>query len=547
VSFFEQQASKSKAAAEVKDRYDFAAESILSDLYTVQRNAVLDPNTRKSVLTPRRAGKTHTAIAYALFTACTSPGCRVPIITLTLKSAKSLYWIPLKEMADKYGLNVKFSFSENTATFENGSIVRLHGAETKADIEKLRGGAYKLVLIDECKSFNVNLFQELVQEILMPATQDTSGTIMIIGTPGHVLDGPFYEATYPGLTDDEGRLITRDFYKPEKYWDDPNHIPRYSRHHWTVEQNELHPDIWQNALLDKKRMHWADNNPIWVRESLGQWVASEETQVYALQTLVRKAGGAHAADCVYKQDRSAPGANKHGLPAKYGWNYVLGVDFGFEDDFAVVVVAYSEHYNQMLLVAERAFQHLTVPGMASVIDEVVEEFDGNIESMIADSGGLGKALMESMNEMYGYHFEAAKKTDKFDFIELLNSDLHSGRLKIPQNSKTYDEMYALQFALGGKTKAQCIRLGKLKENPSMPNHLCDALLYTWRFCYHHFYTEAPVHAEVATPEWFLEMDQREAEEAVTARDAVSTDLGEWTDEIQDLDDMSSILMGDDYF
>jgi hypothetical protein len=33
-----------------------------------------------------------------------------------------------------------------------------------------------------------------------------------------------------------------------------------------------------------------------------------------------------------------------------------------------------------------------------------------------------------------------------------------------------------------QTEGDTIKLPK-KEHPSLPNHLCDALLYAWRYCY----------------------------------------------------------------
>jgi hypothetical protein len=207
----------------------------------------------------------------------------------------------------------------------------------------------------------------------------------------------------------------------------------------------------------------------------------------------------------------------------------MGVDFGFEDDFALVVVAYSPTTETMYHVYEFSHQHLTVPYMGKVIKEAVKEFDDQIEYMVADSGGLGLSLMESLNEMYGFFFEAAEKREKFDFIELLNSDLHSGALRILLSSSLYAEMMELQLDLGGRTKKQASRLGKLKENRKQSNHLCDAILYTWRFCYHHFSRAKTPEIVPETPEFYEDRDMADAEEAANQRD--SQDRGEWTDDI----------------
>lgn len=530
-SFFRRQKALADEARGVKEQYDFAAEAILSDLFPHQRNAILDPDRRKSVLTPRRAGKTHTAIAYALYVACLIPDCRVPIVALTLKSAKKLYWEAFKRFSERYGLGLRLNYSEQTITLLNGSIIFLAGAENRSDIEKLRGGAYALVVIDECKSFNLHVFNELIYEILIPATNDTSGTIMLIGTPGALLSGPFYEATCPGLKDESGFLYTRDYYSPEPFWNDPEQLPRWSRHHWTVRENIYAPDTWENFLQDKKRNRWPDDHPIWIRECLGQWVSSTETQVYALQNIVRNAGGPHQAICCWNKGQG-DGFNRFGLPLDQSWHYVMGMDLGYEDDFAMVVVAYSPHLDTMYQVYDFRCQHITVQAMAKKIQQVIDVFQGKVEAFVADQGGLGKQLIESMNEMYGFFIEPAEKTQKFDYIELLNSDLYAGKLKVLPGSDLYVEMMDLQFDLGGRSKKQAIRLHRLRENPGQPNHLCDALLYTWRFCLHHFCREQPRTVEPESIEWQENIDYAAAVEAAKRRDnPIHEDLPEWTDKL----------------
>ena len=530
--FFQAQAQAEAGKRDVKSRYEFAAECIFNDLFDEQKNAIRDPYKRKSVLTPRRAGKTHTAIAYAMIVACLNPDARIPIISLTLKSAKTLYWTPMQQLNERYGLGIKFSYADQSATFKNGAKIFLAGAESRSDIEKLRGGAYLLVIIDECKSFHLHIFEELLYEILSHATHDVSGTILIIGTPGAILDGPFYEATCPGLRDEDGELLTRDYYRPEPEWDRPNRLPRWSRHHWTVQANTFKPDTWQNALDDKIRHRWPDDHPIWVRESLGQWVAASETQVYALQQIIRNDGGPHQARCCWKRSIGDT-YNRHGLSTEHDWRYVMGVDFGYEDDFALVVVAYAPTLDTMYHVHEYKAEHLTVTAIGERIKRTLELFGGEIEAMVADGGGLGKTLIESLNEMYDLYLEVAVKSEKFDFIELLNSDLYTGNLKILVGSALYTEMVELQFDLGGRSKKQAARLAKLRENKNQDNHLCDALLYTWRFCLHHFSRALIKPPAPETPEFYDELDQQAAEAAVARRDRPQGLGDEWTDDVND--------------
>lgn len=540
---FQKQKSSNKRAADQRTRDRDAWEAILADLFPEQRDFVTDPDRRKSLITPRRAGKTFSAISYALICALRNPGCRIPIITLTLRSAKRLYWDPFADFSRKYALNLEYKRADNTIQLPNGSQIFLNGAETIKDIEKLRGGAYKLVLIDECKSFDLHIFEELVDDILRAATNDTHGTICIIGTPGSVLDGPFYEATCPNLKDEDGDLISRSFANPEPFWaENPDKHPKWSRHTWTVQQNIHCPHIWADFLEDKKREKWKDDNPTWMREALGMWVSQGDTMVYALNHLVANAGGPQDCEAVWKKAKG-PGYNKWGLREDMEWRFILGMDMGFNDDFALVVVAYSPYEDVLYHVYDFRATHMIVPQIASLVKRVVEQFDDRIEAMVADTGNLAKMVVETLNTQYGFFIEAAEKSEKFDHIELINSDFHSGKIKILANSDLYGELMHLQWDLKKMDKNKAIRLGKLKEDPTQPNHLCDALLYTWRFSLHHFTREKPVTPEPDTPEYYEDLEEKAYQEACERRRNEQEEeyKPEWTDVLL-AEDGSSWLM-----
>ena len=52
------------------------------------------------------------------------------------------------------------------------------------------------------------------------------------------------------------------------------------------------------------------------------------------------------------------------------------------------------------------------------------------------------------------------------------------------------------------------RLGRLREDPSCPNHLCDALLYIWRFSYHYFGQSRQPVLEHGSSQWWEEEERR---------------------------------------
>lgn len=520
------------------------ASSILADLLPHQRTVVDDPYQRKAVLCPRRAGKSWVAMGYGFHECLTNPGALVVIITLTAGSAQRIYWGELLRFAKRYGISLDRIGSVNntslTIKLENGSTLFLVGAATRSEIEKLRGQSYDLAVIDECKSFNAAVLQELIEEILDLATADSGGTIMMIGTPGNVLDGPFYEGTFPGYlkrdpNSDLSYPISRSYAKPEAYWSDPSHdhIPEWSFHTWTLADNTAVRDKhgrtpWENALESKKRKRWADDNPKWRREALGEWATSDDVLVYAFGGILASDGEQACRALFHPQFGGA--YTKWGLPTDQEWRYILGIDFGFEDDTAICVLAYSTTSDTLYQVYDFKAPHLTASQAGDKLLEVQAAFDGRIEVMVSDGG---KQMVQDLNERYGLGLVAAERNKKNDHIELLNSDLYDGKFKVRRDSELVHEWLHLQWNLETMTREEAIRRQKLVEDSRCANHLSDACLYAHHYSNHFFARERHVGTKPGSTEWYRE--KRDAEVArITRRRQMErtgyTDMADLTEE-----------------
>jgi hypothetical protein len=69
---------------------------------------------------------------------------------------------------------------------------------------------------------------------------------------------------------------------------------------------------------------------------------------------------------------------------------------------------------------------------------------------------------------------------------MLNGDLIQAKIKIHSSCQTLiNELMGLVW----KTDGDKIRIPKA-EHPSLPNHLCDAMLYAWRNGYHYYFKHA---------------------------------------------------------
>lgn len=502
------------------------ADSMHSSLFKQQQDLIKDPAKKKAALCPRRGGKSHVAADYAFETCLRKPRALVGIINLTLKVGRRNFWdIIFPPLISQFGVPCKPYQNELRLKFINDSQLYLLGADKRDAIEDLRGSQFDLIIIDECKSYPPDLLKELVQEVLQPLLRDRNGTLLMIGTPGSNFKGPFFEATYPGAEFEVGtgkntkkRLYSRSFAEPEKFWaEHPTLRPQWSRHSWTVLDNVsmLEADgsnrLWKAALQEKDDNGWADDEPIWQRESLGQWVVGSDAFVYAYANLAST-----NPDLVHwTPDYTNPANNEWGLPKSDEWRYLLGVDLGYEDAFALVVGAYNKHDGKLYQVWEDQETHLDVIDCANRICKAIERF-GRFDAIVIDSGALGKQITETFRRRYPIPAKDAEKPRKFEFIEFMNADYRAGRIKILPKSGLALQSVTLQLDLSKGKKQELARMERLRENRTQANHLCDAWLYLWRYSYHYYRKDRIVLEQPGTPEYDLAM-MRAEQKAFTAK------------------------------
>lgn len=452
-----------------QERCDQKIAEMRSELFKEQLDLMDDPCRFKSVLCNRRAGKT-TAFAVLLLTACLKRRDSLcAYVTMTKGVARQNIWGMLRKYSEDYELGVKWNSTTLSGTFPNGSRVFLAGADNSSDIDKLRGVKFDFVIFDESKSFPPELFQELMDEVVGPTLSDRMGHMIMGGTPGCLLAGPFYDATSGKSfvitkNGDDKSAISRPYVeRNQKRWEGVSF--EYSFHGWSSRDNVAMPHIWQEQLNEKKRKKWADDSPVWRREYLAQWVSDDNGMVYRY---------------LAERDDWTPDIesdNEFGLPDGHEWHYVMGVDLGYDDDFAIEVGAYSDTHPCFFEVYDFAAPGMTVSDVARKIRQVEEMF-GEFEMMVGDSAGLGKAIFAELSEVHGISIEPAKKRDKRDHIEILNSNMVSGLLKVRKGSNLGYQMTYLQWDEDKK-----------KEDKSFPNHNCDAFLYLIRHSLHHLATE----------------------------------------------------------
>lgn len=508
------QVKKDAAVKATMSKWDEKAELISGLLMPCQVRLDADTSRRVSVRAARRTGKSTGSLLVIVKRCLKQAGSMWVIVGLTRASVKRNYWADFQSLNDRYGLEIKFQHQELTATFPTGSKIYFVGADNASEAEKLRGGKYDGVLIDECKSYATAMFEELIQDIIEPALLDRQGQLIIIGTPGDQLAGPFYLATAEEpvkFYDDDG-LLTHTSNKP---FGSVSEVPAtWSLHAWTLRDNVTkfaskkkrgeYYTLWDEALKLKAEKRWRDDHPTWKREYLGLWVANNLKYVYRLKP---------------HQHCYRPSHDTYlGLPEKLNgskveWKTVCGIDFGSKDGTAFVIWAYSDTHPDLWEVYSERRQStpdrpINVQYIANWYKELAEQY-GPFLIAVADPAGLGEMMISSLVEA-GAPMEAAEKQDKNSIIEMFNNDLDAGIIHVRQGSPLIPEMLANLWL------AKTIGTDRKKEDPETPNDTCDAALYSFRWCLHRQARVKPEEERPFSPAWWQLKQQEEIRAAISA-------------------------------
>lgn len=443
-----------------------------------QREYVLDESRWIVALTGGRCGKTTGMRVRLLRRAMLTDRARCLFIAETRPHAEELFWLPLKDMVEELGIDCKFDETRLVCTLKrNGSQIKLVGADDKREINKLRGVPRHEVGIDEGASHPSELLEQLIDRVLAPRLGDYSGTLCLVGTPGHILDGLFYEATRPGST------ISRPYRDREN--PDYEGWEGWSFHSWSMREAAEHvPNIanaWRNALTKKRLEGWGDDHPVWMREYLGLWAADDAENVFKYRPHTQEGA------CFNRYEPKLDPRTQVAILPDGDWVYTYGLDMGHSDPFALVVLAHNPATNELRHIYEFEQAGLFPRDVAKLL--VGEEWCAAVNAgreppdepggilgvtswplgMRADMTHLGGAIIGELVEVYGIPIEKAEQRNKHDAIEIVNGDLQDQRLYIMGGSKLEKQMANLQWDVDPT--------GRFRENKRQANHLCDALIY----------------------------------------------------------------------
>ena len=477
--------SKRAILEELKRRTQEAKEAALVPKFKLeefcfdkQLQFIQDEAKFKTAVCSRRAGKTVSCAADLIDTATTVPDVNVAYITLNRKAAKRIIWKDLLKINKHFQLNGKVDNSELSITFPNESTIHVSGAKDESEIEKFRGMALKKVYIDECQSFRPYI-QMLVDDVIVPALYDHDGSLVLIGTPGPVAAGYFYEQS---------------------------HSKSWSNHAWTMFDNpwiekKSGKPVSEILAAERARRGISESDPTYRRESLGLWVHDVDALVYQFNPIL------NVSSTIPTQDMT----------------YIFGVDIGYNDADAIAVLGYNSTDKKVYLVEESVKSKQNITQLVDQINRLKKKYAP--VRMVMDAGALGKKIQEEIRSRHALPLEAAEKTRKLEFISLLNDDLRTGKFQAKKGSRFEEDSYLTQWDYSNPDKP--------KISDIYHTDIGDAVLYAWRECNHYFSEKSEPIISRDSDEYMLQLEEKEAEKLQRRQEDPNWDLWEAVEEDMD--------------
>lgn len=414
-------------------------------------------NRFRTIVTSRRFGKSKGASGDMVDVCLNEPGVTCLYITLTRENVRKIIWSELKEIIDNFKIDCTIDNAHLEIKFPNGSRILTGGGKDSSEIEKFRGLKLRKVYIDEAQSFRP-FIKELINDILVPALRDLRGEMVLIGTPGPAPVGAFYDYSHSSSW---LNFTATAFDNP--FMNDP----------------KIGLDL-NFTLSEELKLRGVDeSDPTHRREAYGEWVENKDA-------------------LVVKYDESI---NDYALLPASKFDYILGIDVGFEDSDAIAVLAYSYETNEVYLVEEVEKNKQDITALAEEIHKLKNKYKP--VNMVMDAGALGKKIQEELRLRHALCIEAADKTRKLEHLEFLNSDLRRGVLRIKKNSLFAQDSKLVTWDRSDPEKP--------KISTTYHSDILDAVLYAYMLCRHYIKQDFVAKHDKFSTAYMDEQERKESE------------------------------------
>lgn len=423
--------------------------------------ATLLRTTRRRIIVnvARQTGKSHTAAAKAVHKAVYTPKSLTVIVAPALAQSKELrrkvedHMRKLKEITAK-----TVTDNQREMEFSNGSRIIV----VAADEATIRGYTPDLIIEDEA---------------------------------AQVAD-PIYNALEPSLLVSRGQYILLS-------------TPKGLKGHFA--------DIWQNGTSWEKYEVTSWQNPRVAPGTL-EALKAEKTamgQLWWFQQEYECSFIAAAQGLVYPFDPKKNACPRIPTADHRGWQYVLGIDYGFNDSTAFTVIGWQQDDPTLYVIESLAKREMLATEAAELAHHFAKKYP--FARMVGDTSGFGKGYVEEARRRFRLPIEAAEKNNKRGYIELMASDLRAGLIKVfPGNEGLIQEWQTLPW-------------DEDREKPmdGYVDHQADATLYAWRAACHYLEEIRKPGPKKGTPEH----DEAEAAAMFQAHiDKIARAKDDWWDE-----------------
>jgi hypothetical protein len=494
-------------------------DAMLDEIHPEARACIDDDAPLVAIRGTRRSGKSRSLIRKMLDVAASEPDAPVFYFNETLPECERIVWRGngrdgLLTLNERFRLGGKPHGTKHTLTFPTGGVIELIGADDLRAVNRARGAGPRLVVLDEAQK--MPHLQSLIRASLGASMMDAAmlgkrGQIFMPGTPGEDLAGLFYDVT-----------------------NEEEPAPGWSVHFLDVMANPFFGKTPEERYKNTVELYCADHglrpeDPDVQREWFGRWVKEGARYTYAVHSVPEHklcyAPPRWLEPPRWRKDRDGKPLFLEGgivdfkaaladLPHGPEWQFTIGNDLGYlPDPFAYVLWAWSWEWPELLEVASWAKTEMDSDDQLAHLMMVAGFAPPSI--VTGDVGGAnrstGKGWSKRWNERFGLSIEEAEKHRKYEAIQLFNTDLRKGKIRVRRGSPLHEQLKRVRNlppSLGGK----------LKEDPLIPNDITDAGLYGHRHTYQHLaQLPQPPRPQVGTAAYYEALEQR-IEDEETADD-----------------------------
>lgn len=462
----------------------------------------------RAALCSRRAGKTRGGNESDLEIARRTKHGRFLYVNETRGEAKRLAW---------YGArgDGMFSMCRDLGWFDDGtarynetelwihfpamdSWIFLIGVDDEAAVKRALGLPWHRVRWDEAQRIPAKLTQTILETLLVTIL-DYQGEMLFTGTPERKMGGIFYEITKQGR---DAKWNAWDVHRwtlnANPYWGRAKQIDDQWFVVWGADDEIVSgphaPAALLAAVLAARHLTGVLglqellggpevaplDSPIMRRQAFGEWVREDSNYVYAVNKLTD-------AELFYAPHRARPDGfvdvARALLDLPYDFRegfFAMGADLGYNDPFSFSLRSWHPSDANLYEVCAWKKSGLTSDEQNAALQDVRQHVA--VGTIVADAGGIGKQVVKGWSkewvERYGLPIEEAEKQHKQTAQNVYNADVMARRTKYREGSPLIEEMRELQWAtiVDGS--------GRMVEDPTIANDLCDADLYCHRRAYH---------------------------------------------------------------